>query len=59
MTINGMLIKNGNRIEENGSYVSIDATTKQGTWRDQDLWWGGDNRDKEGSNNSFFSTKSG
>ena len=50
---------NGNRIEENGSYVSIDATTKYDTWRDQDLWWGGDNRDKEGSRNSFFSTKVG
>lgn len=50
---------NGNRIEENGSYVSIDATTKYGTWRDQDLWKGGDNRDKEGSSKSFFSTKVG
>ena len=53
------LDRNGNRVEIDGSYVSIDASYRYDNWRDQDLWIGGDNRDSKGSSNSFFSTKVG
>lgn len=43
------------RVEKDGSYESIDATEKYDTWRDQDLWRNGDNRNTK----SFFSTKVG
>ena len=46
---------NGERVEKDGSYESIDATEKYDTWRDQDLWRNGDNRNTK----SFFSTKVG
>lgn len=46
---------NGERVEKDGSYVSIDASHTSGTWRDQDLWFGCDNRNTK----SFFSTKVG
>ena len=49
-------VDNGERVEKDGSYESIiDATYSSGTWRDQDLWWNGDNRNTK----SFFSTKVG
>ena len=53
------LDRNGNRVEIDGSYVSIDASYRYDNWRDQDLWMGGDNRDSKGSSNSFFSAKVG
>jgi putative cell surface protein len=46
---------NGERVEKDGSYKSIDASYTSGTWRDQDLWAGRDNRNTK----SFFSTKVG
>lgn len=46
---------NGERVEKDGSYESIDASYTNGTWRDQDLWFGRDNRNTQ----PFFSTKVG
>lgn len=46
---------NGERVEKDGSYESIDASYTNDTWRDQDLWFGRDNRNTQ----PFFSTKVG